>query len=611
MAKMLKSYPDFRGGWNADAAPDLMADNELTLADNIDLSERGGFSKRKGTVALNDVPYNSDVNQIIEWPRDDGSIQLLAVIGTDLCAIDDDGKATVIDNLNSTQIGYVVWKDKLFYVDGKRFVYYNGSTVQQVAQTSAPSTTPSIQKGGELKTFSSGKYKFAVSFVNEVMGESPLSDDVEVTVDEEDEVTHFEWSDIPTGPSGTTARRLYRTRADGEVFYLVGVLEDNTETVFKDTTPDEDLRAPFNASVDLAPIRRCRFLVRHPHSGRFFAAGDSEHPDRVYYSEPNEIANWKQTNVLTSTGGDGPVHALRVFGDALLAFHKYRPWVYRGLDPEIDATWEPMPTGQGTISNQAIADTENSLTFLGIGGLYAIPPFMLSYNMQVTPSEEMILNLAKGKVTSVIRGIIKPEKAAMVYDPVNERLMLAYCDDPAAQRNNRVLVYDWELGAFTRYTGLFINCWCRRLNGDILAGTAGYILKMNTGTDDYTGAAPQMNVLTKSYNLDLPYHKKKLFHLFIGFRQPEEGTSEITLRIKVDDVTAYEVIEKSVYDTFIWGDMWGEIWGWRSVVTTRSRIGGSGHRVQLQIANNQPGIPTTVYGLALTFRPIRAKGERL
>ena len=134
---------------------------------------------------------------------------------------------------------------------------------------------------------------------------------------------------------------------------------------------------------------------------------------------------------------------------------------------------------------------------------------------------------------------------------------------------------------------------------------------MNVGVDDYTGAAPEMNVLTKAYNLDHPYHKKKLFHLFIGFRQPIEGTSEITLKIKVDDVTAYEVFEKSVYDTFIWGDMWGEIWGWRSVITTRSRISGSGHRVQIQILNNQRGIPTTIYGLALTFRPTRAKGERL
>ena len=49
-----------------------MADNELTLADNIDLSERGGFSKRKGTVALNNAPHSGDVNQIIEWPRDNG-----------------------------------------------------------------------------------------------------------------------------------------------------------------------------------------------------------------------------------------------------------------------------------------------------------------------------------------------------------------------------------------------------------------------------------------------------------------------------------------------------------------------------------------------------------
>ena len=49
------------------------------------------------------------------------------MIGTDLCTIASDGKATVIDNLDSTQIGYVVWKDKLFYVDGKSFVYYNGA----------------------------------------------------------------------------------------------------------------------------------------------------------------------------------------------------------------------------------------------------------------------------------------------------------------------------------------------------------------------------------------------------------------------------------------------------------------------------------------------------
>ena len=87
------------------------------------------------------------------------------------------------------------------------------------------------------------------------MGESPLSDAVEVTVDEEDEVAHFEWSNIPTGLSGTTARHLYRTRADGDVFYLVGARGQHGDV--QRHYARRGLETPFNAA--LTPITRCRF----------------------------------------------------------------------------------------------------------------------------------------------------------------------------------------------------------------------------------------------------------------------------------------------------------------------------------------------------------------
>lgn len=46
---------------------------------------------------------------------------------------------------------------------------------------------------------------------------------------------------IPTGPSGTVARRIYRTRAGGSTYFLCGEVGDNSTTSFSDTVPDESL----------------------------------------------------------------------------------------------------------------------------------------------------------------------------------------------------------------------------------------------------------------------------------------------------------------------------------------------------------------------------------
>jgi hypothetical protein len=52
VALPIKTYQDFRGGWNTDTAPDNLLDSELTVADNVDLMERGGLSSRLGTAPL-------------------------------------------------------------------------------------------------------------------------------------------------------------------------------------------------------------------------------------------------------------------------------------------------------------------------------------------------------------------------------------------------------------------------------------------------------------------------------------------------------------------------------------------------------------------------------
>ena len=46
---------------------------------------------------------------------------------------------------------------------------------------------------------------------------------------------------IPVGPTGTIARRIYRTRAGGSAYYLCGEVGDNSTTSFTDETPDTSL----------------------------------------------------------------------------------------------------------------------------------------------------------------------------------------------------------------------------------------------------------------------------------------------------------------------------------------------------------------------------------
>ena len=43
---------DFTGGWNADKSPESLQPNELVVADNIDISNRGALEKDR-LVAIN------------------------------------------------------------------------------------------------------------------------------------------------------------------------------------------------------------------------------------------------------------------------------------------------------------------------------------------------------------------------------------------------------------------------------------------------------------------------------------------------------------------------------------------------------------------------------
>jgi len=124
---------DFSMGLNVDLPGIMTVNEELTEATNAEIMNRGGIRKRFGVEVVNTTSYGAEVSQVIEWPRDDGNIHLLAIIDSDLCEIAGDGSKSVIQSLNNDYIPYFFLQDKFYFIDpGTEYYVYDGSTVQAV-----------------------------------------------------------------------------------------------------------------------------------------------------------------------------------------------------------------------------------------------------------------------------------------------------------------------------------------------------------------------------------------------------------------------------------------------------------------------------------------------
>jgi len=681
--KLLKSYLDFRGGLNVDAAPDNLADNELMQADNANLDERGAASSRRGTQpllalsgtlpaqtgmtstqvklsaaasavddyyntfqiviggqarAISDydgtnkicavaawttqpvgggtfevaVNYGAQVERIIEWPRKDGTKTLLAVIGTTLCKLDSTTfKKTDLQALASADIGYFSYADNFYFCDGTNYWYYDGTNVVLV-ELATPGAAPTLGHSGSGTALGAGTFKGKVVFLNSLGVESQPSAEASVTITSGQQI---DWSAIATGAAGTTKRRLYRTAVGGSVFKLLYEIPDNTATTYTDTTADASLGAALVIDGDLAPIKRCSCFLWHPKSQRIFAIRDSSDMAALYYSEPGEPAYFKEVSKLYPTTGDGPAYGLALFGESIVVIYQNSNWAWKGVDPATDAEWIKLPSEQGTVTNRTIRLTPNSLTFLGQGGIISLSPGLIDYSIVMLTSDELIKNRTKDKVTSIIRAITNQEIACGIYDRINERYLMAYTDVASATRNSKILALDWGLQRFTRYTGLQANDFCQRSNGDILIASNGYILKMGQGYKDWdvdTGNYKAISWLVKSkhYNLDYPFHIKKLKKFFLAAKQFDIEASSVDIKLLMD-YQYLDLSSVSLDESFSWGEVWGNPWGWSDLSTKEARVKAKGSRVQVEMSNDTIDEPVVIYGFAFEYKPKKAKGVKV
>lgn len=521
----------FAGGLNTDSSPDHLQENEMRIADNIVLTSRGGARKRGGYQVLFEDEAAESITQIFEWVRKTGTAILMYVAENDQGEYHlkeyHAGSSEAVTQVYSDRLAYFVLRDVLYFLDGEDLYEYDGETAETV------------------DTIRTETYEEQVLYI-----ENADDGTFRLGFDEVDETGDLAW-DVSSGDLKAAIEALAGiehsvtvVKENGEYTITYDVDEGSVGLVITDNSLEHETELPYINIVTHVEqeeheydsrVSACRYAAQHSKSYRIFYAGDPEDNAALYYSEPLAPEHVEEHSVLYPASEEGPIKALAVFMDAVLVFYQHGIWMWRGIDPEIDAVWEKLPTSEGTVHDATVHLTTNTLTMLGPGGLYALSPNILGVPLNMQPGDNYILNLAQDRVMKVLDNVQNYNNVRATYDAYNERYLMTYDDGEEGTGNNRILVFDFRLGAFTRWTNIYAKDLCYRSNHSVVAAQGNTLIELDTGTQDGDTGPVTFTVLTKRYPLGAPFRNKKINRFYVAMENPQVEEYELLVQLIADD----------------------------------------------------------------------------
>ncbi len=325
-------------------------------------------------------------------------------------------------------------------------------------------------------------YKWKVSWVSETGSESPVSASsgamswntlTSTTTAFDNKRQGVFLDDIPVGPKGTVARRIYRTKNLGaggtadaaSLYYLVAEIKNNTETVYSDYTPDQFLLnlAPSVADSVILPCPGARFAATFKNC--LFLDGGQADPTRIYYSKPlspDTFGALDYFDVGVRDGGD--VTGLFAYYNNLILFRESSIELVRG-DPVNGFNVVPFIQGIGCRAiNSVTAVPGVGVMFLGNDGVYRVHGG-LDGGSQV-------------KVEKMTPGLVKTEKrfnsallarASATYSP-KWREWHCYMPVDGEEKPSFGLVYHVDKNAWSTRANFPVGCIASDQNGELIFG---------------------------------------------------------------------------------------------------------------------------------------------
>lgn len=579
---MIVSYSDITGGMNDTVSPDSLKDNEARYIENFVIAKDGGVVVRAGTKMINEDSFAGEIDQVIEWVLSDGSVILLNMIDKKLYELvknADTGKIgkTLKIELAKETISYAPYKNVFYFLDGSEyyswgdFDYYSSNGTVTIKKDdivkNEPKSTHSSAPGEE------GHFYKALSAHGEI--------------------------DLKTADYGNEEKWE-------DVTHSSGLFPD----IIRAVVPTDD------ETNDLTPIRRCKYIIQHPYSLRFFFAGDSKDQFALYYSEVDNPKFVKATNKLYPTTASGPITGLvSIMRHICVSYYnQWRAW--SGAFVGGDAQWKRLPIPEGCINSDTIALTPESMTFMGQNGIHIVHVSLIYDDVVVVSTESMFKDIIANKMENTFAGIVHPETCRGVYH--KNKYYLAYGDDPTNPKNNKIMVFDWLLGfSPVIFSGLQVNSWCSRQDGSLIFGSKNYNFQMGVGTHDYdvsTGKAKPIKaeLLTQPYKLLPPsyaFHRKQINIFFIQSQQQKEKTENLDITV-ITDYTEKK-LEADLAEALVYGRPWRKIWGWSDIVTQEAVVENVGTRVAVKLESTDIDNPVHIYRFGFDFDVIPPRATEM
>ena len=660
-----KGYFDFSGGYNDTTVQDLLKDNELSVCENIIIKQKGELNLRDGVVKINSISKGFNITKRYEYFVLDNSI-ILEVYDKKLYKVGNPD--TLLTTLNSDKPYFLQQQNVLYCCDGKE-IYEIGNKdyfsnvgtvyilVNDIVQITDDFSVEAQRgkffkalKGMADKDLSTTDFTVAADWtdVTDILGATsnivrPLKaynagKKEKVIISVFDNVTNSGYVSIYLDneeyqinvTSGQTARGVATAIANTSFTGYTATVSQNEVTIeaneigYKEncyaSSYNTGVSMVVNTTVNgqindniLSEVKNCTKFIHHTKSGRYVATGNPKKPFAVYFSEPMQLNYFKEFNILNPSSSDGTAVCLVNIIDSVLVGYRHSWYEYTGLDPAVDGTWRKLAIPYGCASEYSVQVLDlYSFVFLADNGLYLVSANVLNQYEIVLQNATSVKNISEDKIYNTIKTIFDKSKCVSVYH--DSIYYLAYNDN--AGENSKIILYYTDKKAFTLFTGIQVNDFLYRKNGDLEIASLNYALRFDDtvhyDTDVTTGENKRIEFEIKTTNLTLDTFiaEKFIDKIFIQANIGAETFDEhLRLLIRIDylDTDMITIDLSDVNSGLTWGNPWGSPWGNYSTQMQSAFIRMKGNRIGVGLTNKGlEDINTNFvfYGFAISFKQL-------
>jgi len=300
-------------------------------------------------------------------------------------------------------------------------------------------------------------YRYRVAFVNERGNSSPLSQPIQISVTAAEisgtNTQSLITVEIPRGPEGTVARRIYRTqnardvsgylrtKVFSEEFFFHSEIQDNVTDTLIDGKPDSALGSLVD-DLDFGVFPQQASMIAL-FKGRSFVAGEND--NIVKYSRPNFPEMFPPDNQLDLSDTSGSrITALYATKNSLVAFKDRGIYLIKG-DSTDGFFAQTLTRDIGCLAPSSIREVPGlGLMFLSSDGVYVLEGALENTGTRTavvkmsTPIRDLIRDINFSAVENCRSVIYHRDREYWLSVPIKGH-----------QRATRVLKFSYEIGAWS------------------------------------------------------------------------------------------------------------------------------------------------------------------